>query len=216
MALIEATERLIEEAGPESVTVREAARRAGVSSGAPFRHFPNRTALMTAVAEQAMTRLRTEVADALTATASADPLVRFVAFGDAYFRWVIDNPTQFRVISARNLIDFDGSDSLTRDNREVRAAMTEVLEAGRRDGLLCCPDVALAQLAARAMVYGLARMYVDGHFAQWDVLGGGAEPAMRAVLGLFLDGLTVGGPGAAPRGPRRTPTGRRRRRRVET
>ena len=216
-ALIAATERLIEESGPESVTVREAARRAGVSSGAPFRHFPNRTALMTAVAEQAMTRLRTEVADALIATASADPLARFVAFGNAYFRWVIGNPTQFRVISARNLIDFDGSESLTRDNGEVRAAMTEVLEEGRRAGVLRYPDVALAQLSARAMVYGLARMYVDGHFAQWDVLGGGAEQAMQAVLGLFLDGLMADRSGAATSGRRRrTPKGRGRQRRTAT
>ena len=49
--MIAATIALVEEAGPEGVTVREAARRAGVSSGAPFRHFPNKTALMTAVAE---------------------------------------------------------------------------------------------------------------------------------------------------------------------
>src|SRR5215813_1054506 len=93
-ALIEATERLIEESGPESVTVREAARRAGVSSGAPFRHFPNRTALMTAVAEQAMTRLLAEVDRALKRTAGADPVTRCAAFGEAYFRWVVRNPTQ--------------------------------------------------------------------------------------------------------------------------
>ena len=120
-ALIEAAERLIEEGGPESVTVREAARRAGVSSGAPFRHFPNRTALMTAVAEQGMTRLLAEVERALTRTAGADPVTRCAAFGEAYFRWVERNPTQFRVISARNLIDFEGSKTLRRDNEVLRA-----------------------------------------------------------------------------------------------
>ena len=52
--LIDATLALIEEGGPEAVTVREAARRAGVSPGAPFRHFPTRTSLMTAVAEANM------------------------------------------------------------------------------------------------------------------------------------------------------------------
>jgi len=208
--LIEATERLIEEGGPESVTVREAARRAGVSSGAPFRHFPNRTALMTAVAEQGMTRLLAEVDAALRRTADADPVTRCTAFGDAYFRWVLRNPTHFRVISARNLIDFEGSPTLTRDNNVLRAAMTDVLEEGRRDGLFRYRDVARAQLAARALVYGLVRMCVDGHFAQWDVPARGAEQAMREVFELFLDGLGSGGRAVARPVRRRRSGGRPR------
>src|SRR5579863_903664 len=49
--LIDAASQLAEEGGAEAVSVREAARRAGVSPGAPFRHFPSRDALMLAVAE---------------------------------------------------------------------------------------------------------------------------------------------------------------------
>jgi AcrR family transcriptional regulator len=199
-ALIEATERLIEEGGPESVTVREAARRAGVSSGAPFRHFPSRIALMTAVAEQAMSRLLREVERALARTAGSDPVTRCAAFGEAYFRWVERNPTQFRVISARNLIDFEGSKTLRRDNEVLRAAMTDVLEEGRRLGLFHYPDMHRAQLAARALVYGLARMCVDEHFAQWDVPAKGAARAMRDVFDLFIDGLTHGKGRAVRRG----------------
>src|SRR5579871_2109283 len=60
-ALVEAALALVEDVGADRVTVREAARRAGVSSGAPFRHFPDRTALLTAVAEEAMRRLRVAV-----------------------------------------------------------------------------------------------------------------------------------------------------------
>ncbi|HEX7924546.1 MAG TPA: helix-turn-helix domain-containing protein, partial [Bradyrhizobium sp.] len=48
--LIEAAMQLVGEGGPEAVSVREAARRAGVSPAAPFRHFPSRDALMNAVA----------------------------------------------------------------------------------------------------------------------------------------------------------------------
>ena len=45
-ALLDATVQLIEEQGLEAVSVREVARRTGVSPGAPFRHFPSRTALL--------------------------------------------------------------------------------------------------------------------------------------------------------------------------
>src|SRR3954465_4440649 len=76
-ALIAATLDLLEEGGPEQVTVREAAKRAGVSSGAPFRHFPTRTALLTAVAEEAMGRFRAEITASLELAEAADPLARF-------------------------------------------------------------------------------------------------------------------------------------------
>ena len=46
--LVEAALQLVEEGGADAVSVREAARRAGVSPGAPFRHFPSRNALMNA------------------------------------------------------------------------------------------------------------------------------------------------------------------------
>src|ERR1700736_99614 len=85
-ALIEATLRLVEEGGPEAVTVREAARRAGVSPGAPFRHFPSRDALMNAVAEEAQRRFRVEIEAALAEAPASDPLGRFRCLGIAYLR----------------------------------------------------------------------------------------------------------------------------------
>jgi AcrR family transcriptional regulator len=62
--LIAVTVKIIEERGVEHVSVREAAKRAGVSPGAPFQHFRSKTALLTAVAEQAMGKLTEAVAAA--------------------------------------------------------------------------------------------------------------------------------------------------------
>src|SRR5215217_8835844 len=79
--LIDAALQLVGEGGAEAVSVREAARRAGVSPGAPFRHFPSRNDLMSAVAEEAQRRFRVSIAAAIAGTSSEDPLVRFRAFG---------------------------------------------------------------------------------------------------------------------------------------
>jgi AcrR family transcriptional regulator len=188
-ALIQAALRLVEEAGPQSVTVREAARRAGVSSGAPFRHFPDRTALMTAVAEEAMTRLRHEVVTSLEDMRASDPLERFRGIGAAYLRWTVNNPTHFQVISDRSLIDFDGSDVLRGSNEELRAILEDSLVEAQRRNLVDVGNVLLVALAGRALVYGLARMYVDGHFPQWGVAAGGAQRAMEEALDVFVDAL---------------------------
>ncbi len=188
-AMIAATVALVEEAGPEGVTVREAARRAGVSSGAPFRHFPNKTALMTAVAEEAMGRLRAAVTEGLAGCDADDPRALLRAMGRAYLGWVIDNPTHFRVISDRTLIDFDGSESLRGDNAALQAIMTRAVETAQARGMMPGRDVAATLLTLRGLSYGLARMLVDGHLPQWSVPDDGTRAALAAALDSYLDTL---------------------------
>lgn len=193
-ALIDAAVQLVEEGGPDNVSVREVAKRAGVSPGAPFRHFASKTALMTAVAEQAMSRFRSEITKAVENVATDDPIERFAAVGIAYLRWAIRNPTHFQIISTRSLIDWDGSESLRHDNEAVRALVEgSMLEAQRRN-LLRSNHIAETQIAARALVYGLARMCIDGHFAQWAVAGHPAERTAQNVLKHFVTLLGNDGP----------------------
>ncbi|MBZ9775903.1 TetR/AcrR family transcriptional regulator [Mesorhizobium sp. CO1-1-8] len=184
-ALVDAALAIAKEDGVDQVTVREAGKRAGVSSGAPFRHFPTKTALMTAVAEEAMRRFRAEISVELDRTEKVDPLARFRALGIAYLRWVINNPTHFEIISMRRALDFDASETLVQLNEEIRGMMVQILEDARAAGQLRTMDMEGVPLQARALVYGLARMWIDGQFAQW----GGAEKAellMRQSLDNFL------------------------------
>src|SRR4051812_19393848 len=97
--LVEAALRLAAEGSPDDISVREAARRAGVSPGAPFRHFASRDALMTAVAEEAQRRFHAEIAAALAEVPSDDPLQQFRQLGRAYLRWALHNPAHFEIIS---------------------------------------------------------------------------------------------------------------------
>jgi AcrR family transcriptional regulator len=189
-ALMAATLELLEEGGPDAVSVREAAKRAGVSPGAPFRHFPTRTALMTAVAEEATRRLKTEIARAVAEVATADPLTRFHAFGTGYFRWVNRNKAMFLVVSTRSLIDYDGSPTIGPDNDDLRAQMDALLEEAADKHLLRKSAIgAPVKLAARAFVYGLARMLIDGHLRDWKRPSEKPERAMSDALKLFIDNL---------------------------
>lgn len=185
-ALVSATVAIIEERGVEHVSVREAARRVGVSPGAPFRHFATKTALMTAVAEQAMNRLKASVDAALGATQAEAPLARLEALGAAYLGWALQNPTHFEVISSRTLIDISSSDGIQRANDEIRGIMVQLLEQARKDGTLApAVDADHLVLLTRALGYGLARMAIDGHFPEWH----SSEPpsdALPKTLKLFM------------------------------
>lgn len=190
--LVAATIAIIEERGVENISVREAAKRAGVSPGAPFRHFRSKTALMTAVAEQAMNRLTESVEAARLQAGSDDPLVAFEAIGHGYLRWALANPTHFEIISSRTLIDFNSSDILREQNDTIRRLMVSLLTRARENGQLAEGlDLDQLVLSSRALVYGLARMAIDGHFPEWHV----AEPpseAMHKALHLFIGQLTKG------------------------
>ena len=187
--LIDAALHLVEEGGPEAVSVREAARRAGVSPGAPFRHFPNRVALMTAVAEEAQRRFRAEIEVALNEAPAGNALARFRAFGLAYLRWAMRNPAHFEIISDARYFDHDKASELSRDNAEVIGMTERTLADAFAQGQLRPADMKQVQIAGRALVYGFARMNIDGHFPRWGIADAEAGRTAEAVLDLFIEGI---------------------------
>ena len=187
--LVEAALEVAKEGGAEAVSVREAARRAGVSPGAPFRHFPSRDALMAAVATEAQRRFRAEIDIALAEVPDAGPLAQFRALGLAYLRWAMRNPTHFEIISSGRYFDHDKATELSRDNAELIGMTERVLADAFAQGELQSPDLKRVQLAGRALVYGLARMNIDGHFPRWGIAADEAEAAAGAIIDLFIDGI---------------------------
>jgi AcrR family transcriptional regulator len=192
-ALVEAALELVAEGGPALVSVREAARRAGVSPGAPFRHFPSREALMAAVALEAQRRFRAEIEAAMAAVAGQAALPRFRALGLAYLRWALRNPFHFEVISHGRLFDFDAADAdaarLRADNAEIIALTERLLAEAQAAGEIGEGDLKVMQIAGRAMVYGYARMKADGHFPRWGLAPAEADAMAVRILDLFIAGL---------------------------
>lgn len=188
-ALIEASITLIEQDGVENLSLRQAAKLAGVSPGAPFRHFSTKTALLTAVAEQAMQRLSSAIATEIANTDSESPLNQFRAIGLGYLNWALAHPTHFQIVSSRTLIDFDASDYLVTENNAIRERMVVLLrQAQERKEISATVHPDHLILSARALVYGLARMAIDGHMPEWHP----HEPAAQALeraLDQFIDSI---------------------------
>jgi AcrR family transcriptional regulator len=159
-ALIDAAVKLVQERGPEAVSVREVARLAGVSSGAPFRHFEDKVDLMAAVAEDGIVKLMETTARAVAA--ESDPASRFRAMGVAYVRFAVENPGHFRVVHKPEYME---RSQFVRDanNNGIAMARMLIVEA-QQAGSMRGGDPEAVLIAAQAMMYGLARMVVDGLF----------------------------------------------------
>jgi AcrR family transcriptional regulator len=84
-AILESAARMVEKEGVHALSVREAARRAGVSHNAPYRHFPDRDALLAALAADGMTKLLKELGER-TGRELAEAYVRFALARPQVFR----------------------------------------------------------------------------------------------------------------------------------
>jgi len=185
-ALVTAAVELIEMNGVENLSLRDVSKRVGVSPGAPFRHFKSKAELLTAVAEQSMSRVTQAVEKALIACNYDDTIARRAAIGHGYLDWALGNPTHFQIISSRTLIDFQGSKTLVKQNEDIRQLMLEIVAKGQTTGHIR-KDASPHQVVvnARAFAYGLARMAVDGHFSEWRVTGAPRKAAEQA-LGFYV------------------------------
>lgn len=100
-ALTESVLQLVAEKGPKGFTLREVARRAGVSAAAPYRHFTDKAQLLAAAATQGFAQLHEALAD--TAAATSDLTDQVLAMSRTYVRWAITHPDYYQVMFGSEL-----------------------------------------------------------------------------------------------------------------
>ncbi|MEU8528691.1 TetR/AcrR family transcriptional regulator [Streptomyces sp. NPDC048629] len=149
---------LLDEGGIEAVTVREVARRAGVSPSAPFRHYPDRAALITAVGEAVAVDFATAQ---LTAVDSAEE-IPFRALGTAFAHYALAHPHRFTLLR-RAVFGADRTPALQEGHDALVGAITDVIIAGQERGELRRADPDVVRIAGQALAYGLSQMFVDNY-----------------------------------------------------
>jgi len=95
-ALIAAALTLIDQHGVKGFTLKDAARIAGVSVAAPYRHFADKSALLQAIHQEGFAAFNAALA--ASRDPSATPKVRLIELGIAYLRFALGHPAHFRVM----------------------------------------------------------------------------------------------------------------------
>jgi AcrR family transcriptional regulator len=177
-ALLDAGLALIKEHGPLGVTLREAARRAGVTHAAPYRHFTDKEALLAALAEEGFTRLRAELEEAITGT---DGLARTEAIGVGYVHFARKNPQQFRVMFGSEVGDKRNYPSLAEADQSVFDLAVQAIRAGQDTGEIPAGNPASMGLVWWSMLHGVASLVVDGQMERAGVRDDAIDDFARRV-----------------------------------
>lgn len=157
-ALLREASAALEQHGPAGLSLRDVARRAGVSQAAPYRHFPDKEGLLAALAEEGFHELGRSCQRA--AARHDDPLAKFYAFADAYVRFATRNPQVYPLMfgSVRKRRDAD----VAAAGDEAFAALADRARECQEAGVFRGGDsMALAGIAT-SLCHGIASLWLDG------------------------------------------------------
>ncbi|MEY9856454.1 AcrR family transcriptional regulator [Catenulispora sp. GAS73] len=152
-ALLAAAERTLREQGVEQVTLRELARQAGVSHGAPSRHFRDRQALLEELAAVGFARLGDGIT-AATEKTGGDFAARLRAAATAYVRFALDNPALLELMMTGG--GTDGREPAAKVYQRPYLILKELIRQGHESGELRPGDPERLLLIIMATFQGIA------------------------------------------------------------
>jgi len=158
-ALLEQAERTVRDRGADALSLRELAREVGVSHGAPRRHFPDRQALLDAVAEAGFDRLGAELrAAADGAGEEFEPRLRATAA--AYVRFATRDPALLDLMFAGKHRETSGALDEAAEN--AFAVMLELIAQGQAEGALEPGEPERVGLVLFSTIQGIASLVSAG------------------------------------------------------
>lgn len=189
-ALVRAALNLISEKGPSGFTFAEAARAAGVSPAAPYRHFRDRDELMAEVARRGFEHFA-DVLETAWNDGKPDSISAFENMGAAYLRFARENPADYAVMFESGL-PADINPETARAGDAAFAVLRKAAET------LCAdmpadtrPPAMMVALHVWSMTHGIASLFARGDAARRK-LPMAPEELLEAAMLVYMRGLGVG------------------------
>jgi AcrR family transcriptional regulator len=161
-ALLAQAERTVRERGVQELSLRELARDVGVSHGAPRRHFPDRQALLDALAEAGFARLGAALRSAAD-SAGEEFQARLRATATAYVRFAIRDAAMLELMFAGKHREQSGA--LHEAGERAFSVILELIEQGQADGALEPGEPERVGLVLFATIQGIAGLVSSGMVA---------------------------------------------------
>lgn len=158
-SLLDSAVALMGEVGPQAFTLREVARRAGVSHNAPYRHFRDKDDLLAAVAAQGFERLTESMTKAMEKSRSAAE--RLSLAGHGYVQFALESP-QHILVMFETPVAIDQRPEYAAAAQRAFQTLLDAIVAVQVEGGLPKGDPQAFAVAAWAGVHGLAKLAIGG------------------------------------------------------
>lgn len=162
--ILRASRVLIEREGLSALSMREVARRAGVSHQAPYNHFSDREAILGALVEEGFLMLRDKLVDILESSDDASERIRRGVTG--YVEFAVQYPAHFRLMFRPELVDVDNCPGAKDAGDRTFVLFTDVVRESVAHGLPAEPSIEALIALCWSVCHGLACLILDGPLAR--------------------------------------------------
>jgi AcrR family transcriptional regulator len=189
-ALVVAARAILEEDSLAALSLRAVARRAGVSQAAPYHHFPDKDALLAAVAADGFDALDQAMQARMAGV--SDPAERLIASGVAYVMFAVASPALFQIMFGAAMHGLAAHAERIEAGKRAYATLEQAVTAMTEQVGGAEADVAFACLGAWAVAHGLAKLLVEGGLDPTRYGVAGAEELVQLALRRMRVSLTAG------------------------
>lgn len=194
-ALVREALKALRTAPGEEISLRALAAAAGVSHTAAYRHFPDKRALLDAVAEEGFREFTRQLR---APRAKASPLRRLEAMAAAYLSFGQHEPQLYRLMFGPGFLDRVSAQATDAAAREAFSELLDAVQAAQADGSLKAGSAFLISQTIWALLHGITLFALDG-----ELTPEGAGQVGTSGWRFLLDGLrTAGKPQAQRERPR--------------
>jgi AcrR family transcriptional regulator len=181
-ALLDAVESAIAEHGVSGLTLRDVARRAGVSHSAPAHHFGGKAGLLTAFATAGYRLLAEHITREAAAAGTGDLAASVAAQGRGYVQFAVTHPAHFEVMYRLDALN-PADPGLVQARETIAGLLAAAIERCAAAGRLHGRPAGTVFIAAWSLAHGLAELGISGRLTE---RGGGSDPQQLAAAALDL------------------------------
>ena len=166
--ILDASLDLIAKKGLESFSMREVARRAGVSHQAPYHYFADREAILAEIVAEGFAQLRDDMLKALND--AGDARARLTAIGNAYIAFALSHPAHFKLMFRSELVRqerHESADVCAKSAFDVLVATVNNAVGDAHPSEGPTGGVSPHVLAAWSLAHGLATLLIEGKLDQY-------------------------------------------------
>jgi AcrR family transcriptional regulator len=161
LALLREAGAILRSEGSAALSLREVARRAGVSPAAPYAHFADKGELLAALAEEGFRDLVTAMRRGFR-EAPADPLRRLKAMTGAYVRFAVEHPARFAIMFGPERPPIEQHAGLHEAAHDASGVMVTAIVDCQQSGAIVAGDAMALAVFGWTVIHGLSVLLIAG------------------------------------------------------